>query len=128
VTHLDSWLPAYEFSEHHEKRVRASAEAVRRELHAIDVARIPLLRVLMALRALPALVFAPRTALARRREPPAPRALGLMAVRGGALLCDEPSEIVIGLTGRFWRARARFCRLMPARFASHRRRAPRASR
>ncbi len=104
MTQLDSWLPAYEFSEHHERIVRAPAGAVQRALRELDVSRIPLLRALMAIRSLPALVFAPRAALARLRAPAAPRTLGLMAVRGGALLCDEPSEIVLGLTGRFWRA------------------------
>jgi hypothetical protein len=104
MTPLDAWLPAYEFSEHHTRLVVAPESEVRRALHEVDVSRIPLLRVLMALRALPTLLFTSRAALARLREPQAPRTLGLMAVRGGALLCDEPREIVIGLTGRFWRA------------------------
>lgn len=105
MTHLDSWLPAYEFSEHHERRVRASAEAVQCALHEIDVARIPLVRALMALRALPGLVFAPRATLARLRRPRGEaRGVGQMALEGFALLADEPREIVLGLTGRFWKA------------------------
>jgi len=105
MTQLDVWLPAYEFSEHHERVVRAPAAAVQRALHEIDVARIPLVRALMALRALPALVLTPRAALERvRRARAEPRSLGVAAVGGFALLADEPHELVLGLTGRFWRA------------------------
>jgi hypothetical protein len=102
---LDSWLPRYEFSEYHSRRIRASAESVHRALHEIDVARIPLVRVLVTLRALPGLLFAPRATLAklRSRAGGEPR-MGLMAPGGFVLLADEPREIVLGLTGRFWRA------------------------
>lgn len=105
MNHLDSWLPAYEFSEHHERRVRAPADAVQRALHEIDVARIPLVRVLLALRAFPAFVIAPRATPLRLRRPRGELRLGVMALEGFALLADEPREIVLGLTGRFWRAR-----------------------
>ena len=102
---LDSWLPHYEFSEHHATRVRASAEAVQRALHDVDFARIPLVRALMTLRALPGLLFSPRASVARLRRPRGEtRRLGIMALEGFALLADEPSEIVLGLTGRFWKA------------------------
>lgn len=102
---LDSWLPTYEFSEHHALRVRASADAVHRALHEIDIARIPLVRVLMTLRALPGLLFAPRATLAKlRSRAGGERRMGLMALDGFALLADTPREIVLGLTGRFWRA------------------------
>jgi hypothetical protein len=105
MTQLDSWLPAYEFAEHHERLVRAPVAAVHRALHETDVARIPLMRALMALRTLPALVLAPRAALERlRRSRAEPRSLGIAAVGGFVLLADEPHELVLGLTGRFWRA------------------------
>lgn len=106
MSHLDAWLPAFEFSEHHEKRVRASAEAVQRALHELDVARIPLVRALMTFRSLPGLLFTPRATLARLRRPRAsePGRLGSMALESFALLADEPREIVLGLTGRFWKA------------------------
>lgn len=107
TTQLDAWLPAYEFSEHHALRVRASAGAVQRALHELDVARIPLVRVLMTLRVLPSLMSTPRATLARlRSRVGGERRMGLMAVEGFALLDDTPREIVLGLTGRFWRASA----------------------
>ena len=102
---LDSWLPHYEFSEHHERRVRAPAEAVQRALHEVDVARIPLVRALMTLRALPGLALAPRATLAKlRSRARGERRMGLMALEGFVLLEDTPREIVLGLTGRFWKA------------------------
>ena len=102
---LDSWLPRFEFSEHHALRVRASAESVQRALHEIDVARLPLVRVLITLRTLPGLLVSPRAALARlRRRAGAEQRMGLMALDGFAVLDDTPCEIVLGLTGRFWRA------------------------
>jgi hypothetical protein len=105
VSLLDTWLPRYEFAERHARRVRAAPEAVRRALHEVDVARLPLVRMLMTLRALPGLVVAPRATLARiRSRAGGQRRLGLMALDGFALLADEPHEIVLGLTGRFWKA------------------------
>jgi hypothetical protein len=105
VTLLDSWLPTYEFSEHHAKRVRAPANEARRALHEITIARLPLVRALMMLRALPGLFVAPRATLARLRERAAGgQRMGLMALEGFTLLADEPHEVVLGLTGRFWRA------------------------
>lgn len=117
MTQLERWLPAYEFAERHQRRVRAPAAAVQRALHEIDVARIPLVRVLMALRTLPALLFAPRAALERlRRSRAEPRRLGIAALNGFALLADEPHELVLGLTGRFWKAAGEVLPSDPATF------------
>jgi hypothetical protein len=105
VSLLDTWLPAYEFSERHARRVNAAPQAVHRALHEVDVARLPLVRALMTLRALPGLLVAPRSTVARIRSRAAgQRRMGLMALDGFALLADEPDEIVLGLTGRFWKA------------------------
>jgi len=117
MTHLEFWLPSYEFAEHHERLVRAPVATVHRALHEIDVARIPLVSALMALRTLPALVLAPRAALERlRRSRKQPRSLGIAAVGGFVLLADEPNEIVLGLTGRFWRAAGEVLPSDPATF------------
>jgi hypothetical protein len=106
MSHLDAWLPVYEFSELHARRVRAPLADVRRALHEVDLARLPFVRALMALRLVPAALLAPRETLARLRAArAAPPRLGLMALEGFALLADEPREIVLGVTGRFWRAR-----------------------
>jgi hypothetical protein len=115
VTQLDSWLPAYEFCEHHERLVRAPASAVRRALHELDGSRIPLVRALMTLRALPGLVVAPRATLARMRAPRAAGLLGLASI-GFTLLHDDEREIVVGLTGRFWRPQGEVVVSDPATF------------
>jgi hypothetical protein len=112
---LDFWLPRYEFSEHHETRVGASRDAVRRALHEVDLSRIPLVRGLMAVRSLPGLLFAPRATLSRMRRR-GERRSGLMALDGFVLLADEPSEIVLGLTGRFWKASGEVLPSDPATF------------
>ena len=100
---IDVWMPAYDFSERHETLVRAPVRAVHRALHELDLGRLPLVRTLMALRALPALVLSPRATLRRRGREGAPRRATRMPVDGFAVLCDGPSELVLGLTGRFWK-------------------------
>ncbi len=100
-------MPAYDFVEHHATRVRAPRETVWNALLALDPARLPVMRTLMALRSLPGLLLAPREALRRRRET-SPRARGSLRnlLDGSFTVLDEepPSEIVLGLTGRFWSA------------------------
>ncbi len=101
---LDAWMPAYDFSERHATLVRAPAEVVYRAVQELDWSRLPLVRFLMALRALPALVVSPRATLRRTPRASEPARHPLLALAGSVLLCDDPPrEIVIGLTGRFWR-------------------------
>lgn len=115
MTHLDTWLPDYEFDEHHELSVRAPVATVRQVLDEIDVARIPLIRALMTLRRLPAFLVSPwQTLEARRRSSRQQR--GLTALAGFILLTDEPSEVVLGLTGRFWKLRGEILTSEPATF------------
>jgi hypothetical protein len=102
---LDAWMPAYDFAERHATRVAAPRDAVWRALVALDPARLPVMRVLMALRALPGLVASPREALRRLRRPAASRGLRALLDGGFAPLAEEPErELVLGLTGRFWSA------------------------
>ena len=115
MTYLDTWLPDYEFDEHHELSVRAPVATVRQVLDEIDVARIPLIRALMTLRRLPAFLVSPwQTLEARRRSSRQQR--GLTALAGFILLTDEPSEVVLGLTGRFWKLRGEILTSEPATF------------
>lgn len=104
MTHLDAWLPDYEFDEHHDLIVQAPLATVRQALGEIDLARIPLVRLLMTLRTLPAFLVSPRRTLATHRKRASPR-LGLTALGSFTLLADEPCEVVLGLTGRFWKLR-----------------------
>lgn len=115
MTHLDTWLPAYEFDEHHDLVVRAPAARVREVLAEIDVSRIPLIRALMTLRRLPAFLVSPRRSLAARSATSG-RRRGLTALGGFTLLTDEANEVVVGLTGRFWKLRGEILESAPATF------------
>ena len=115
VTHLDAWLPEYEFDEHHELLVHAPLATVRQVLGEIDVGRIPLVAALMTLRRLPAFLVSPRQTLEARRRPSDQRR-GLTALTGFTLLTDETNEVVLGLTGRFWKLRGEILKSDPATF------------
>ena len=103
---LDDFLPRYDVREHHELVARAGAERLYAAVRHADLGELRIVRLLMALRALPALLVERGDARARQARPP-----GVMqgfsiagAERHGfALLAeDPPREIVLGLEGRFW--------------------------
>lgn len=103
---LDAWMPAWDFSERHKIAVGADRERVYQALLETDIAHLPLVRILMGLRVVPALIASPRATLTRLMRRPLPAsALTLRTVLGRdfALLAEQPpAEIVMGLTGRFW--------------------------
>jgi len=117
VAQIDLWLPRYEFEEQHAIVVRAPIARVRRALAGLDFGRIPLVRALMAIRRLPGRLMSPRaphaTHATRATAPttavapsdPGTHRSGLAALDGFLLLADEPDEIVLGVTGRFWKIR-----------------------
>lgn len=96
---IDSVLPEYDVSEHHQLRVLAPAAATYEAALRVDLARSRTIRALVAARRLPALV--------QRRGHG--RARGTMTLgdlqRGGFVLVrEEPgTELVLGVVGRFWR-------------------------
>ncbi len=117
---LDSWMPTYDARSAHQLEVGAEPDVVFRALKAADFGRHPVVRVLMALRAVPALLLAPRRALARWRQvsaaAPAP-GLGKLLAGGFVLLAEEPDrELTFGLTGRFWKPAGDLVPTDPARF------------
>jgi hypothetical protein len=102
---LDDWMPSWDFRERHRITIGADRGRVYQALLETDIARLPLVRLLMGFRTVPALIASPRATLARLRRPEAARALTLRTVLGRdfALLAEQRStEIVMGLTGRFW--------------------------
>ena len=99
---LDEWLPRWHFSESHRRLVAAPPERVWDELIALRGSEVRLMRMLMALRALPAVVMRRRYSLAPARD----RSLLDGFLAGGFLvLARDSDEIVIGGVGRFWRPR-----------------------
>src|SRR2546428_7374947 len=96
---LERILPRYDTSERHAIVVRADAARTYAALRTLDLADLPLTRVLMAVRALP-------DRLLRRRGLPLRRHVTLDGLLGAgfALLAEEPGpEIVPRIAGRVWR-------------------------
>jgi hypothetical protein len=101
---IDLWMPRWDARERHRIRVRAAPERVYAALRSTDLAAHPAVRVLLLLRAIPAML----TDGARRREI---RERGLRPVtlaafeEHGFRVLDEdaPRELVIGLEGAFWK-------------------------
>ena len=84
---IDKHLPRYQFSERHRTRVRASPEEVIRAVVNLDRTSDWLRDSLLALRSVPSRLLG--------------REVGTLAFT--PLDCDEKSETVAGLIGRFWR-------------------------
>ena len=103
---IDRHLAAPDVRSRHEVEVNATPERVWAAIDALDPASSPVVRVLMALRSLPA-------RLTRRAARP-PRTL-----RGGFVLLDQAlgDEIVLGLVGRFWSPAGGLLRVEPSAFA-----------
>lgn len=84
----------------------AAPEVVYQALLQADFGRNPVVRLLMAFRILPALLLAPRRAWQRWRRPDPCSLPGPMGrLLGGAfaeLESRPPTELILGLTGRFW--------------------------
>jgi len=105
---IDNYLPEFDVVERHGLVIRATPARVWDALRAADFGRSPLLATLLALRALPSLLTAPRRTLRRLRERRAgPLTLDTFFSRGFVVLEERPDrEMVIGLEGRFWTATA----------------------
>lgn len=117
ATLLDELMPVYDVVERHHALVRAPAAAVYAAIREADLAGGPIASLLMGVRMIPAGAIAllrdPRAALAEWRE----RRAGRRARHGAMRLRDferagfhviaerPPSELVIGLLGRFWTPR-----------------------
>ena len=91
-------MPAWDVSEFHYTTVRAPVQRVYEALRSADLGRSPIVRLLLRLRALPALF----TIGGHKRN----LHLNLDAlVKGGFVVLGEnpPDEIALGLIGRFWK-------------------------
>jgi hypothetical protein len=101
---IDRYMPRWDARERHAARVRATPEAVYAALRTADLASSPAVRVLFALRALPAAVLRGRAGLREHRARAAAIRLEDFERQGFSVLEeDPPRELLIGLEGRFWR-------------------------
>jgi len=113
---IDDWLPTYDVRERHATRVWATAEATYAAVLAADVGRLPLVRLLMGVRLLPALL---RRGGGGARRGAARRSLTLRDLTGhGFTLLEErpPTALVVGVEGRFWTLDGGLAEVTPARF------------
>jgi hypothetical protein len=102
---IDDYLPHWDVRERHHIDVAAPPEAVFAALSEADFGDTFLVRLLLGARALPAVLMAGMSgvrSLSRRAR--APITLRGLEARGFTRLAEHPpTELLIGLEGRFWR-------------------------
>jgi hypothetical protein len=118
---LEAFAPNPDTSEFHQIQIAAPPEDVYRALWTVDLGRSPLVRGLLALRSLPKVIRTGRKDLSAQRI-----TLQTLIDAGFGRLAEEPDhEIVLGVSGRFWRlvgnlepfSRAAFSAPVPAGMA-----------
>jgi len=102
---IDDFAPTWDASEVHQIEIRREAAFVYKQLWQADLAGSPLIKLLLALRSLPALLLHPASINLRlvRSWRRSIRMPDLIAA-GFAQLAEVPGrELVLGIAGRFWR-------------------------
>ena len=96
---IDSFAPTPDAVETHSIAINASSQAVRHALWTADLGGSLIIKVLLGLRALPEIIL--HGSPIGRRD----RKITLQTVidSGFGILAEQPDEIVLGVTGRFWR-------------------------
>jgi hypothetical protein len=115
---IDDFLPHFDAVESHTTIVRAPVERVWAAIRTSDFGESPLVRALLAARAVPAMLATPRAALARVRVPGrAPVTLDQALAHGFVLLGEHPNrELLLGVAGRFWNPNGGVCHVDPVTF------------
>ena len=116
---IDDYLPHWDVRERHRISVAAPPEAVFAALGETDLGDALLVRVLLGARALPGALRRGRAgmrSLSQRTR--APITLRSFEARGFTRLAERwPTELVIGLEGRFWRPDGDLCTPLATAFA-----------
>jgi hypothetical protein len=103
---LAAWMPDYDVAARYAVQIAAPPEQVWASLLATDFRRPRLVRILMGLRYLPTLLRSLRTSrrrIARPQRPPRGSLTNLDHSDFVLLEQHPPREIVLGISGRFWR-------------------------
>jgi hypothetical protein len=103
-------MPEPDIAMRHARGVRASPERVFAALSSTDFGKSGLIALLFALRGIPALLASPKETVTKIRKRPRHAALTLARIvkDGFGLVAERPGEeIVLGVTGRFWKASAK---------------------
>lgn len=114
VTLLDLWLPRSDFVERHQISIRGSTQQVYAASRGVDFRKVPIIRLLFALRSLPALFLG---------SPKGQKGLGLTLdemEKHGFMFLEERlgEEFLIGVVGAFWKPSGQICHLPAAQFKS----------
>jgi hypothetical protein len=97
---IDSFAPNPDAVEVHSISITASRDVVYQTLWSADLGGSLIIKALMGLRSLPEIALHPRRSWRRGRK----ITLHTLIDAGFGLLAEEPGqEIVLGVTGRFWR-------------------------
>lgn len=116
MTLLHEWIPLYDAAARHEIVVNASAARTYEVARSLDLGGSPLVRLLMGLRAAPALLGAVLTGRVRARPGGTDHARVVQGLPF-TLLAEEPErEFVLGLMGRFWTPAGGLVAATPADF------------
>jgi hypothetical protein len=99
VSRLDEFLPEYEFVERHAVAAAVPAREAVEAAKAATPAEMRLVRMLFALRSLPALVRRGGGLPRARSRPLAEQ----MVAFGFVPLCDDEDEVILGFVGQPWR-------------------------
>ncbi|MEO8140621.1 MAG: hypothetical protein ABI742_13290, partial [Gemmatimonadota bacterium] len=118
MTHLSSWMPIHDAAARYSIRISAPPTQVYATLLATDFSRSLVVRGLMGIRLLPGLLRTPTTTWRRLTGHPRTRASLRDLADSDFILLQEspPHEIVLGITGRFWKLAAEVVRIPPERF------------
>ena len=96
---IDEFVPLCDACERHSIRIAAPSAEVYTRLYSVDFGKLMVVRLLLALRSLPAV-------LAGKRNADRNRAWTLDSLAGanfGKLAENHGREVVFGVTGKFWR-------------------------
>jgi len=97
---IDSFAPEFDATEVHRIAINASRQTVYETLKTADLGRSPVVKLLLWLRSMPGFIAGRGNSAPRNQE----STLQTLIDSGFGLLSESPSEeIVLGVTGRFWR-------------------------
>ena len=97
---IDSFAPNPDAVEIHRIAINASPDVVYRALWTADLGRSSIIKLLLALRSLPEFTLHPGRSLPRDRK----ITLQTLIDSGFGVLVEQPEkEIILGVSGRFWR-------------------------
>lgn len=114
ATLINELMPEPDVVMKHVRGVNAPPDQVFAALTTVDFGKSKLIALLFALRGVPALLLSPGDTLdrLRTRKRHSALTLGQITKEGFGLVAERPGEeIVLGVTGRFWKASAK---LQPA--------------